>query len=1665
MILNGDSSPPTRIVDGDIQIGAPTTAEQMLAKKNKLKARGTLLMALPYKHQLKFNIHKDAKSLMEAIEKRFGVNAAPSIFVASSKATVSTLPDVDSLSDAVVTPPFWKITIVILVRDRCPRRKGRKSSLVKLMEWVPKDSSLVVNLDILDLFFMVFQKCHVRIFFDLKLLRGRYEKAKEMVKQSELCQMSQKSCQSNSPQLDNEDLKQIDPDDLEEMDLKWKMDMLTMRARRRGHFARECRSPKDNRNKDTPRRTVPVEAEEEPTNYALMAYASSGSSSSLGSDNENDRYTTSEGYRAVPPPYTRAFLPFKLDLVFIDDPNASESVTNVLNVDSSINKSRNDMSKIHRPDAPIVEDWISGSEDETKIESVSKQIEPSFVKSSEHVKSFRESINKVEHNIQAENLKTNNQKSRGHKINWKQKPCFVCRSLNHLIKDCDYYEKQMVQNPVWNSAIRVNHQNSVRMTHPHSNRHVVPTAVLTRSKLVSLNAARPVPTAVTQSSVKSPWPVKHVVNKAHSPVWKPKCKVLDHVSRLTSPSMTLKTFTYTEALGRSKVPKENNMYNVDLKNVVPSGGLTCLFAKATLDESNLWHKRLGHINFKTMNKLVKDPLRKFDGKADEGFLVGYSINRIGRKWMFDIYSLTMSMNYQPVVTENQPNDNAGIKENLDAGKVGKETVSTQQYVLLPLSSTSLQDPQNIDDDVANVVFDVKENENDVHVFANGSDKTDTKKHDEKAKRDDKGKSHVDSPTRVRDLRAEFKEFYFNSTNRVNDVSAPVTTAEPNPTHNTNSFNTASPSVNVVSPNFRIAGKSSFVDPFKYPNDPDMPELEDIVYSDDEEDVGFEYPDYLDKVYKVFKALYGLHQAPRAWYDTLANYLLENGVQRGKIDQTLFINKQKGDILLVQMSSMRELTFFLRLQVKQKDDGIFISQDKYVAKILRKFGFTDVKSTSTPIKTEKPLLKDPDGKDVNVYIYRYLKGNPHLGLWYPKDSLFNLMAYSDSDYAGASLNRKSTTGGCQFLGCRLISWQRKKQTVVATSSTEAEYVAVVLMLYGFKIILIEAQQHISNESPLLGVNTPRCDEYTIKLKELMVFMATAIVRKVNDVVQLRALIDGKKVVVSEAIIRRDLHLNDSDGVECLPNEEIFTELARMGYEKPLPKLTFYKAFFSAQWKFLIHTLVQCLSAKRTAWNEFSCFMASAVICLATVVMDNQVDDMTSHNTRYTSPALTHKVFANIRRVGKGFSGVETPLFAFLLVQPQPQAEEEVEMLISPAPPSPKTQPTTSYDSNMLLFITLMVTCATLSQTIAELEQDEHSQALEILQLKKRVKKLEKKKKSKSSWFKRLIRVGGRYTDKGITLVDVETQEEVVAMDAEPQGRLNQEDVSVAEPTVFDDEEDREEKADMERALELQRQYDDKEENIDWNAVAEQIQERHLDNIKKYQNLKKILVSIAQARKNMIIYLKNMAGYKIEHFRGMTYDKESFKKLKAVEVSGSESTQEIPSNDLKEMSEEDIHNMLEIVPVLEFKVKALQVKYPIIYWEIHSEDLVALWNLVKEKFSSAVPSEDKEKALWVELKRLFEPDADDVLWKLQRYMHAPLTWKLYTNCGVHHVSSTRGNDIFMLTEKDYPLLKAIMILMLSGKLQVEEDNKMARDLVMKIFMEANKPKSRSLDTSFK
>ncbi|GJT58691.1 hypothetical protein Tco_1002224 [Tanacetum coccineum] len=174
----------------------------------------------------------------------------------------------------------------------------------------------------------------------------------------------------------------------------------------------------------------------------------------------------------------------------------------------------------------------------------------------------------------------------------------------------------------------------------------------------------------------------------------------------------------------------------------------------------------------------------------------------------------------------------------------------------------------------------------------------------------------------------------------------------------------------------------------------------------------------------------------------------------------------------------------------------------------------------------------------------------------------------------------------------------------------------------------------------------------------------------------------------------------------------------------------------------------------------------------------------------------------------------------------------------------------------------------------------------------------------------------------------------------------------------------------------------------------------------------------------------------------------------------SVEEPKDKEQVEPSQEEIQEMKIILPEEGMHVEALQTKYPLIGWEIHSEDtikydLVKLWELIKERFNTTEPIDDKEGELWVELKRLFKPDTDELM-ELQSHMHDPLTWRLYDTCGVHHVSTKTGLDMFMMVEKDYPLTRGLTMLMLVNKLQVDNDSEMANELLRKIFILANKPR---------
>ncbi|GJS77266.1 retrovirus-related pol polyprotein from transposon TNT 1-94 [Tanacetum coccineum] len=272
-------------------------------------------------------------------------------------------------------------------------------------------------------------------------------------------------------------------------------------------------------------------------------------------------------------------------------------------------------------------------------------------------------------------------------------------------------------------------------------------------------------------------------------------------------------------------------------------------------------------------------------------------------------------------------------------------------------------------------------------------------------------------------------------------------------------------------------------------------------------IDFTKPNY---VFRLKKALYGLKEAPKAWYDRLKAFLIKHDYSMGMVDNTLFTKKKDSNLIIVQiyvddiifgstcqemcddfakimhdefeMSMMEELNFFLGLQIKQLDDGIFFNQS-YIKKMLKKFGLEDSKPMKTPMSTETKLTRDEEGESVDntkyrgmigslLYltasrpdimfsvclcarfqedpktshleaikrIFRYIKDTTHLGLWYPKGSDIETIVYADSDHAGDYVDRKSTSGVCTFMGCCLTSWFSKKQTALAISTTEAEYVS-------------------------------------------------------------------------------------------------------------------------------------------------------------------------------------------------------------------------------------------------------------------------------------------------------------------------------------------------------------------------------------------------------------------------------------------------------------------------------------------------------------------------------------------------------------------------------------------------------------------------------------------------
>ncbi|GJV72822.1 uncharacterized mitochondrial protein-like protein [Tanacetum coccineum] len=606
-----------------------------------------------------------------------------------------------------------------------------------------------------------------------------------------------------------------------------------------------------------------------------------------------------------------------------------------------------------------------------------------------------------------------------------------------------------------------------------------------------------------------------------------------------------------------KIPRKDNMYYFDMKNIVPKENLTCLVAKATLDESMLWHRRLGHINFKNINKLVKENLVR-------------------------VAACTIS------------NESASTQGDLNAGCGNDEPKSAaddiRQVKVGPHNESDDKDKSEDDSSPKGISYDLHSLKDMFKV----------------------GASHTLEATHV-EFFSDEDEPEVNLGNIPNSYTVPTT------------------------PNTRIHKD--------YPIKNVIGDVKSTI-----------------EPTSIAKSL-----SDSSWVEAMQEVFRNKKDKKGIVIRNTARLVAQGHRTQVEGHRLRVFAPVARIEaneiVTQKEDGIFISQDKHVTEILKKFDYTDVKSASTPIDFEKPLVKDRDADDVNIHLYRsligslmyliasrqdimfavctcarfqvtlktshllaikrnfrYLKGKPTLGLWYSRDSPFELVTYTDSDYAGATQDRKSTTRGCQFLGNRLISWQCKNQTVVATFTTKAEYVAAAscygqvlwiqnqLLDYGYNFM--NTVINIDNNNLLtkgfdagsivmrgvyLIIYRPQIMDGRMKyrdkwaVKEGLVIEAvphkglgarvrecerSATIASSLEAEQDSVVVLGAKIPYWEMWIlktrfkitskqfndlplsrgytlgsgggQRDLHLDDAEGTDCLPTATIFEELARIGH---------------------------------------------------------------------------------------------------------------------------------------------------------------------------------------------------------------------------------------------------------------------------------------------------------------------------------------------------------------------------------------------------------------------------------------------------------------------------------------------------------------------------------------
>nr|GEU56926.1 hypothetical protein [Tanacetum cinerariifolium] len=1065
VILNGDSHAPTRVVDGVLQPVAPTMAEQRLARKNDLKARGTLLMALLDKHQFKFNAHKDAKTLVEAIEKRFGGNIKTKKKLISQLKIlrVSLLQEDINLKFLRSLPSEW-MTHTLIWRNKTDLEEHSLDDLfnsLKIYEAEVKSSSFASTTTQTIAF----------------VSSSNTDSTNKLVSATaSVSAVSAKMLVSSLPNVDS--------------------------LSNAGHFARECRSLKDSRRNgvaEPQRMTIPVktstsdalvsqcdsvgsynwsfQAEEEPTNYALMAFLSSSPSSnneivscSKAWSDESfppspiyDRYQLGNGYHDVPPPYTRTFMLPKSVLAFSAAPNAVETDHPGFNVKLSPTKPNQYLSHTNRASTPIIEDWVFNSEDES--ETMTPQNVPIVFTQSKlvpinAVRPVRTTVPKLKvtrpRHAKPIVTKTNSPTRRHINRSPSLKPIILLPEL-------------LLLRLQWLMLLRGNPQHDLKdkgVIDSRCSRYMTGNMFYLYD-FMELNGGF----IAFGGNPKGGKISKKMCDKKNRVLFtETKCLVLSLEFKLPDESQVL-----------LRVPRENNMYNNT------DGDVAFDEKEPEFDKKKHESKVIVSLSSSAQSKKHDDKTKKeAKGKSLVESFTGYRNLSVEFEDFSDnsINEVNPAGTLVPTVGQISPNStntfSAAGPSNAAASPIHRKSlcIDTSQLPGDPDMPKSEDITYSNDEDDVGAEADFNNLETSITVspilttrvykdhlvtkiIGDLSSATQTRSMARVAK-DQGGLSHMfnddfhtcmfacfllqEEPKRVHQalkdpswieaMQEELLQFKMQKVwvlvdlpygkrvigtkwgfrNKKDERGIVVKNkarlvAQGYIQEEGIDYEEVFALVSRIEAIRLFLAYVSFIGFMVY----QMDDKSDFMYGTIKEEVyvcqplGFEDPDYPNKVYKVVKELYGLHQAPRAWKKghILLVQIYVDDIIFGLTNKDLCKSFEKLMKAKFQMSSMGELTFFLGLQVKQKKYGIFISQDKYVAEILKKFRLTDGKSASTSIDTEKPLLKDPNGDDVDMHTYRSIIGS----LMYLTSSRPDIM----------------------FAQC-------KKQTVVATSSTEAEYVA-------------------------------------------------------------------------------------------------------------------------------------------------------------------------------------------------------------------------------------------------------------------------------------------------------------------------------------------------------------------------------------------------------------------------------------------------------------------------------------------------------------------------------------------------------------------------------------------------------------------------------------------------